>query len=206
MMMLRTNIVTCKSVSMDMYVHYDFLRDRTVRSPSLCHRGLAGANKFEVVGTEIIFKSFSMLISDIWALVKYSNHMWYCSLCDLELGEISALGKENGHPTCPFCHGVVEEEGTILVDLIEMESSLDRNDVRGMNLEKTSELTINRVFEIIAKSLDDSPYKEYREDIVNLIKISFEPRAKNAYAEIARLIYENLIGSTAKIDPTVTRA
>ncbi len=131
--------------------------------------------------------------------------MWYCSLCNLELGEVSAPINENDHPTCPFCHGAVEEEGSVPVDVIEMGSSADRIDSRGNVLERTSEQAVNRVFEIISRSLDDSPYGEYREDIVNLIKTAFEPKAKIAYGEIARLINENLSIVDARISSVGSR-
>jgi hypothetical protein len=110
------------------------------------------------------------------------------------------LNKEPDHPTCPYCHGAVEE-GSILVDVIEMGSPADRNDHRAMFVEKMSEQTVNRIFEIIVMSLDDSPYSEYSEDIVDLIKTAFEPKAKIAYTEIAHLINDNLKRVDSRINP-----
>jgi Zn-finger nucleic acid-binding protein len=132
--------------------------------------------------------------------------MWYCSLCDIDLGEISSLSNENDHPACPYCHGVVEEKGTITVEIIEMEPIADRIDSRARILGRTSEQAVDRIFEIIARSLEDSPYCEYKEDIVNLLEITFEPKAKTAYAEIAQIIYENLNAAYPNFVPLGSRS
>ncbi|HEY3420886.1 MAG TPA: hypothetical protein VGK23_10065 [Methanomassiliicoccales archaeon] len=121
----------------------------------------------------------------------------------MNLGEVSVPSKENDHPTCPYCHGAVEEEISILVDVIEIEPKSDRYlEI----IENMSELAVNRLFEIISRSLDDSPYSEYKEDIVHLIKDAFEPNAKIAYAEIAHMIYECLRRADAKFDALALRA
>ena len=117
--------------------------------------------------------------------------MWYCSLCNLDLGEISAISKVNEHPTCPYCHGAVEE-GTILVDVIELEPSSSSNYWHEGALEKASEQSVGRLFEIIARSLETSQYCEFKEDIVQIVKEAFEPQEKNALTEIVSIIRENL--------------
>jgi Zn-finger nucleic acid-binding protein len=142
----------------------------------------------------------------IYRATRVNHDMWYCSLCNIDLGEISALSKENDHPACPYCHGLVEEKGTITVEIIEMEPIADRIDYRARILGRTSEQAVDRIFEIIARSLEDSPYSEYGEDIVHLLKVAFEPKAKTAYAEIARIIYENLNSAYPKFDPLGSRS
>jgi hypothetical protein len=124
--------------------------------------------------------------------------MWYCSLCNLDLGEISTIGKQNEHPTCPYCHGAVEEEGTIMVDLNDDPVKVSLDGYPKEILEKVSELSVERMFELITMSLDDSPYSDYREDIVQILKVAFEPHAKIAYLEIGKIINENFIKSVVR--------
>lgn len=135
--------------------------------------------------------------------------MWYCSLCDLDLGEISADENQNNHPTCPYCHGAVEEGhkrqeqdpqgtniseeiGAWLLDEDEVENISTMNYCKMDSFDKMAELLVNHVFDIIAISLDESPYSEYREDIVHIVKDAFKPQAKIAYEEIAKIVAENI--------------
>ncbi len=143
--------------------------------------------------------------------------MWYCSLCDLDLGEISVDNNQNNHPTCPYCHGAVEEDhklkemdlkesniqeeiGAWLLDEDEVENNPTMNYYQIDAFDKMAELLVDHVFDIIAISLDESPYREYRDDIVHIMKEAFKPQAKIAYTEIAKIITENYRSVDAKLD------
>lgn len=116
--------------------------------------------------------------------------MWHCSLCNLDIGEISAIGKENDHPTCPYCHGVVEEVGTRHPEEISIGEGARWTGPRCDIFAKASKQSVDRIFEFIAMSIEDSPYLEYKEDILQIIKDAFEPVSRLAQADIARIFMD----------------
>jgi hypothetical protein len=119
--------------------------------------------------------------------------MWHCSLCNLDLGEISAIGEENDHPTCPYCHGVVEEERANPAEDFQVQARVKWIDLRSEVFAKASERSVDRIFEILAKSIESSPYSEYKEDILKIVKDAFEPVSRLAQGDIARIFIENCI-------------
>jgi hypothetical protein len=143
----------------------------------------------------------SMLNEDIWHDGEYQNGvMWYCSLCDLDLGEISAISKENDHPACPYCHGVVEEERTRPADEVEILAMVKWNNYPNAVFANASEQSVYRIFDIIANSLENSQYREYKEDIIQIVKDAFEPHTKIANEEIAKILIDNFKRADAELD------
>ena len=131
--------------------------------------------------------------------------MWYCSLCDRSLGEISSDSNHNHQPTCPYCHGAVEEECKPM-DSVTIGNKLDvqevvkiagiRNDLsdvlsNGSHIEFSdlaAESVVEHIFDMVGRSLDESEYYEFSEDILHIIRSAFEPRAKMAYGEITKIV------------------
>lgn len=149
--------------------------------------------------------------------MKTCNGMWYCSLCDLNLGEISADSNKNNQPTCPYCHGAVEEENKHVdkspkVNVVEnmgTTRNMDDNDVlpgtRSNNppkdfSDKVAEPIVDCLFNIIAMSLEESVYGEFGEDVIQIVKAAFEPKANIAYREIAKIVTETYKNLDAEFD------
>ena len=137
--------------------------------------------------------------------------MWYCSLCDRSLGEISSDSDHNNQPTCPYCHCAVEEESkpmdsVVIVDNLEIKGSIKPFEKKEISTgvgpggnpfefsRKAAEPLVEYLFEIIAKSLDESNYSEYTEDIIHIVRSAFKPKAEIAYGEIAKRIMDGFMG------------
>ena len=133
--------------------------------------------------------------------------MWYCSLCDRSLGEISSDSNHKNQPTCPYCHGAVEEEykpmdsvtiGNKLevqetVKLAENRKELSNVLSKGNPIEfsdQAAESMVDYFFDLVGRSLAESEYSEFSEDILHIIRSAFEPKAKIAHGEIAKIVMD----------------
>ena len=51
-----------------------------------------------------------------------------------------------------------------------------------------AESVVEHIFDMVGRSLDESEYYEFSEDILHIIRSAFEPRAKMAYGEITKIV------------------
>ncbi len=109
--------------------------------------------------------------------------------------------------SCPFCHGAVEEKRTRLPEDMQIDSLVGWNDFhRDIFAAKASKQSVDRIFEIIASSIESSPYFEYKEDIIRIVMDAFEPVSRLAQADIARISHnESCSRADAEADPRVIR-
>jgi hypothetical protein len=136
--------------------------------------------------------------------------MWYCSLCDLNLGEICTGSDQNNQPTCPYCHGAVEI-GTkplerVAIGKVVGSSSEDYLDIsqkveygcssRGSK-GTAPEPMIEYIMNMISGSLEESKYAEYAEDIMHIVRSSFGPRGNIVQREITKMVLDSRQSSDA---------
>jgi hypothetical protein len=113
---------------------------------------------------------------------------------------------ENDHPVCPYCHGAVEEKRTRHPEGLQMDAVARWGDLGEDVFAKASEQSVDRIFEIMAKSIENSPYFEYKDDILRIVKDAFEPLSRLAQADIARIFIDSCSRADAEADRRVIQS
>jgi hypothetical protein len=80
-----------------------------------------------------------------------------------------------------------------VIGLAENKNMLPSESLSGSRIgysDRDAEPMVEYFFELFARSLAESEYSEYSEDIIHIVKSAFEPKEKIACGEIAKMVTE----------------